>query len=154
MNLRPIPFAISLLLVTTTLLLRGEDTPDAPVKDREAENERADALEKAADYVVHYTDDGKFDIGVGRLNSVEGREWKSLKSVYFEQDELVSFFDRQRHKDLIVILFHKSSRGSDAVRKEVAKMNAYFKDRGYKRIVIQQLLAFGRPILSDITVTP
>ncbi len=150
MNTRTLLTFATALLVAVSSLLRGEDATPSPPDD----TERAFALEKAADFVVKLTDDGKFDIGVGRITSTEGSEWKGLKHVYFEQDELVSFFDLQRHKDLIVILFHKSSRKSEEVRKEVAKMNAYFKDRGYKRIVIQQLLAFGRPIYSDITVTP
>jgi hypothetical protein len=150
MTFRPFPLLTAMLFACASGLLRGEDAAPSPPDD----TERAFALEKAADFVVKLTDDGKFDIGVGRITSTEGSEWNGLKHVYFEQDELVSFFDRQRHKDLIVVIFHKSSRKSEAVRKEVAKMNAYFKDRGFKRIVIQQLLAFSRPIYSDITVAP
>lgn len=151
MTFRPFPLLAALLFACASGLLRGEDTPDAPVKDQD---ERAFALETAADFVVKYTDDGKFDIGVGRLTSIEGREMKGRKPHYFELEELEGFFDGQRHKSLIVVILHKSTRSQEEIKAEVAKLNSYFKDRGYKRIVIQQYLAFSRPILSDITVTP
>ena len=138
--------------------LKGE-TPEkgSPTSETEmpvSPDEEAFAVEESADIVAEHTMDGKFDIGVGRLVSVEGIEMGGRKPQYFDRDELVGFFNRQKHKEVIVLIFHKSMRNHEEDMIEVAQMNAYFKERGYERIVIQQYRAFGRPTLSDITTDP
>jgi hypothetical protein len=113
---------------------------------------KALALERSADLVVQYTGDGKLDIGIGKVTTADGQVSRTPKC--FPADELVDFFDQQRHKNLLVLIFHKSSRSDDEIKSEVTRLNDYFKDRGYKRIVIQQHYASSRGTHSDITVTP
>ncbi len=114
--------------------------------------QRAFALEKSADFVVQYSGDEMFDIGVGKTTTSEGVKIFSPRG--FPADELISFFDRQRHKQLVVVIFEKGVPFKGSQQDEVTKVHTYFKERGYKRIVIQQFRATGRPTLSDITVSP
>lgn len=104
--------------------------------------DRAFRIEADADIVVEYTGDGKMDIDI-----IQART-----PVFFDPDELIGFFDRQRHKKLIVVIFHKSTRDDTAIQAEVSKLNAYFKDRGYRRVVIQQYYGFSRGTHSDVRV--
>lgn len=114
--------------------------------------QRAFAREKSADFVVRYSGDDVFEIGVGTTTTRDGVEIFSPRS--FPADELISFFDRQRHKQLVVVIFEKGVLFKGTRQDEVTKIHSYFKERGFKRIVIQQARANGRPTLSDITVGP
>jgi hypothetical protein len=118
----------------------------------EEATQRAFALADSADQVVRYEGDEMFDIGIGKTTTREGVKGFSPRS--FPADELISFFDRQRHKQLVVVIFEKRVSYKGTQQDEVTKIHAYFKERGYKRIVIQQARATGRPTLSDITVGP
>jgi hypothetical protein len=111
------------------------------------ESERAFALEKAADLVIEYTGGGLFDIGVGRMKSSDGSPYRDPQ--YFSLGELGEFFDEQRHKDLIVVNFHKAASIRPPLETDIAMVNSYFKDRGYRRVVICQFRSWGRPIHSD-----
>ena len=107
------------------------------------ESKRACALEKSADLVVEFTFDGELDIGVG--SSRDGARYPQ----HFSFGELVGFFDEQRHKQLIVVNVHKGAPGEDSIQEAIDRINRYFKDRGYRRVVICQFRGWGRPIHSD-----
>lgn len=112
--------------------------------------DRAFKIEADADLVVEYTGDGKMDIDIGRLSTFS--DIQARTPVFFDPDELIGFFDGQRHKKLVVVIFRKSTRDDTAIQAEVSKLNAYFKDRGYRRVVIQQYYAFSRGTHSDLRV--
>jgi hypothetical protein len=114
----------------------------------ESDTRRAFDTERKADIAVEYTADRKMDINVGPRE--KHGEIVVRNPRLFEPDELIPFFDGQRRKGLVVVMFHKNTWTDDEENMEVARMNAYFRDRGYKRIVIQQFRAWGRPTLSDI----
>ncbi|MCW1924574.1 hypothetical protein OKA05_18565 [Luteolibacter arcticus] len=111
------------------------------------ESKRAFALERAADLVIEFTGEGRFDIGVGRIKSADGNSYRDPH--YFSLGELVEFFDDQRHKDLIVVNFHKAAWIRDSLESDIARINDYFRDRGYRRVVICQFTSSSRPIHSD-----
>ena len=111
------------------------------------ESKRAFALEKAADLVIEFTGDGMLDIGVGRMKSFDGDSYRDPQ--FFSLGELVEFFDEQRHKDLIVVNFHKAASIRPSLASDIARINDYFRDRGYRRVVICQFTSWGRPIHSD-----
>ena len=90
------------------------------------------------------------DINVGKLETSYGIT--SRNPQVFNPSELILFFDEQRHKNLIVVMFNKNTWTDAEEKTEIAKVNTYFRDRGYKRIVIQQFTSWGRPTLSDIRI--
>jgi hypothetical protein len=111
------------------------------------ESKRAFALEKAADLVIEFTGGGMFDIGVGRIKSADGNTYRDPQ--YFSLGELVEFFDQQRHKDLIVVNFHKGASIRPSLDSDISRINDYFRDRGYRRVVICQFRSSSYPIHSD-----
>lgn len=114
----------------------------------ERETQRAFETERKADIAIEYTAGRKMDINIGRLTMLGGTPARDPQ--LFDPAELISFFNDQKRKDLVVVMFHKNIWTDDEEKREIAKMNAYFRDRGYKRIVIQQFRSWGRPTLSDI----
>ena len=107
------------------------------------ESKRAFALEKAADLVIEFGGDGKLDIGVGTTSS-SGRNPQ-----LFNFGELVGFFDEQRHKDLLVVNFTKAASIRGSLESDITMVNCYFRDRGYRRVVICQFRSSSYPIHSD-----
>jgi hypothetical protein len=112
------------------------------------DTQRAFDTEKKADITVEYTADLKMDINVGPLT--KHGDIVSRSPRLFEPDELISFFDDQKRKQLVVVMFHKNTWSDDKEKMQIARVNEYFRDRGYQRIVIQQFRGWGRPTLSDI----
>ena len=96
-------------------------------------------LEKQADIVVDYSADRRIDIGIGE---VDRRGIRNI--VDHDPSDLISFFDQQRHKDLVVVVFAKRLRSHEDLSGEIAHVKRYFEDRGYRRISIQQAGAQGR----------
>lgn len=106
------------------------------------------ATVKKADITVEYTAGLKMDINVGPLISdgcVVARDPR-----LFEPEELIPYFNGQKRKKLVVVMFHKNTWGDAKEKQQIDKINAYFRDRGYERIVIQQFRSWGQPTLSDI----
>ena len=125
----------------------GMDYPDMATLRRHDDWD-AFETERKADIAVEYTAGRKMDINIGRLTMLGGTPARDPQ--LFDPAELISFFNDQKRKDLVVVMFHKNIWTDDEEKREIAKMNAYFRDRGYKRIVIQQFRSWGRPTLSDI----
>ena len=111
-----------------------------PKRKLHPETEKAFRLEKEADAFVEMTSDGRFDIGITDRNG--GR-------VDFQPDQLIHHFSQQRHKNLVVICFHKQAWPDEVLKERIESTNRYFFDRGYRRVVIQQYMGFGRPTHSD-----
>lgn len=117
--------------------------------------------------VVYYSADGKLDIGVCDESDVEPEVWIELQKkwsgddsakventkpylppVFFDFEQLREFFRFQRHKRLIVVIFHKRM-WDETIPDHVEKVRKFFHDAGYKRICIQQALGVGRGIYLD-----
>lgn len=109
------------------------------VAENESENV-INQLREKADYVVtsRFGKEGKkdeFDIGVGeKEKTVKG--FSGRKVVLFSPSDLVFFFENQKHKDLIVLnLFGYNMDGAERIDL-FKKHSAFFKDAGYKRVVL------------------
>ena len=118
--------------------------PIKPTKELEFSNEtkRAFDLESKADLVAWYSTDGKLDIGIGRTDKTQNLH----HPISFTLDELEHFFDRQKHKDLIVVTVAKNVWTDEELTGHVNRLRDYFIARGYKRIVIEQAYGSGRGI--------
>jgi hypothetical protein len=135
---KQITIAVVLLCFTTS-----GHCDDTPMLD--ATSERAFEIEKIADYVVGYTTDEKYDIGIGRI------EDNMRHSHLFTQYELEDYFGQLKHKDLIVVVIRKNKWDEDTARKHLKQINAFLFKCGFSRVVIQQGYGFARRILSDKT---
>ncbi len=102
-------------------------------------------LIESADMVADYTFRGRININVGKL------EGNVHHPITFNLEELEYYFDKQKHKDLIVIWFDKRAQvDGEKIQKLVEQLNKYFFQRGYKRIVLLQGLGDGVGLYSDI----
>lgn len=107
---------------------------------------RAFELEARADFVIGFCPrDNRFDIGVGRVDD-EGRHPER-----FAYAQLEHFFQSQKHRDLIVVIFNKNTCTNDEIQSRVVELNRFFFQVGFKRVVIQQGYGSGRGIWSDRT---
>jgi|GEM_PF-4515709 len=104
--------------------------------------ERAFELERRADLVAWYHTDGRI-----RIDSVSRQEIELEGS----PAELSGFFDQQQKKALVVIIVAKNVWDDAELASHLAYLNHYFTSRGYRRVVIQQARAYGRPTHSDIS---
>lgn len=111
----------------------------------DATTERAFEIENKADCVVDYTVDGKYDIGVGVID--EGCRHSHL----FDPNELECYFERLKHKDLIVVVIRKNTWDQETVAKHVDEINNFLFNCGFKRVVVQQGYGGSRGIWSDKT---
>ena len=115
----------------------------------QAVTQRAFEQEAAADFVAWYSTDGKLDIGVGRTDK------KGIHhSIRFSLGELESFFDKQKHKQWIVVGIDKHVWSDEILQKHVMRLKEYFVARGYKKVVIQEGLGLGRGILLEHEAKP
>ena len=108
-------------------------------------NEKAFRLERKADIVVELTSDGLMNIEVTERH---GNEY-GRNPIDFHPDQLIRFFDLQRHKNLVVVCLHKQVWPEELLKQRIESTNQYFFDRGYQRVVIQQYRGFGRGTHSD-----
>ena len=118
------------------------ETDDEHRRRFAAETAHAFELERSADFVANYSTGGKLDIGIGRTDKAK----KIQSSISFSLEELETFFDVQRHKDLIVVVVAKNTWSDKELQNHVAKLRDYFVARGYKKVAIQQGLGAGRGI--------
>ena len=102
-------------------------------------------LERKADIFVELTHDGLMDINVTEHHEKENRRYP----IHYYPDQLIRFFDFQRHKNLVVVCFHKQAWPEELLKQRIESTNRYFFDRGYKRVVIQQYRSYGRETHSD-----
>jgi len=117
-----------------------EDAPRTSKRNLPPGTAEAFRLEQKADTFVEMTSDGRFNIEV---TDAKGR------LLDFHPDQLIRYFDHQRRKDLVVVCFHKQVWPQQVLQERIESTNRYFFDRGYRRVVIQQYMSFGRPTHSD-----
>lgn len=123
-------FALSLVDSTST-----DPWPPGFIGINESERMRKyDADVDAADLDIVIRSDDKVDIGI------------TGKS--FTLEELKRYFRFQKHKDFIVITYDKSApRGS--LNDSVRDLKEYFKEAGYKRILLTHSHSMGVIIRED-----
>ena len=112
------------------------------------QTERAFQLAEQANFVASYDMRERMDIGVGALSA----DPVARQVIDFDLDELTGFFDKQRHKDLIVVIIEKHVWPDEKLAEEVERLKTYFIARGYRRICIQQASAVARGIHLDYRV--
>ena len=100
---------------------------------------------READFVIDYlTHLDKYNLGIGRIEN------DAIKSVLLDLEQIEPFFKRQKHKDLIVIVFGKNTWDAERRNKKILEINRSFFRVGFKRVVVQQASGgIGRQIWSD-----
>jgi hypothetical protein len=97
-------------------------------------NEDSKIFETAhqADRTLRCDSVDSIDIGLG----VGDRH--GITPLYFTREQIRNFLKEEKHKDLLVIWFHKGImwRGKDDVQKALAEMKDFVADLGYKRVLI------------------
>lgn len=128
-------------------VLANPPKPSLIVKARKVlfptETERAFAQERQADLVVFYYGSGEM-----RIEAVSGRRVNDDSPA-----DLPEFLERQKKKSLVVVIIEKQVWPEEELTRHLAHLNSYFLGHGYRRVVIQQARATGRPIHSD-TILP
>jgi len=114
-----------------------------------AVTKRAFEQEAAADFVVSYSTHGKLNIGVGPTDR-QGVH----APIMFSLAELERFFDRQKNKQLIVVVIAKNVWSDDELQRHVLRLRDYFVARGYKKVVIQQGSGASRGIQLEHETKP
>lgn len=108
------------------------------VPDREAETKRAFALEREADVVVFYDTAKELRL-----------ERPAQKQPFVSEAALLArLTERKEPKRLLVVILSKRHEWSDPKQTLFGFWQAC-KQTGFERVVIQQSLAFGRPILQE-----
>jgi len=114
------------------------------------ETRRIFGLYNEADMSIFYNPrNDKVDIDVGRLNKTEAGKILGRTPTTFTLEELEYFFGRQKHKDLIAVMFDKNILGRVELSHKIKKLNAYFFTKGYKRVVLLQGRGTGVGLYSD-----
>jgi hypothetical protein len=97
-----------------------------------------------ADLVIDYTYEGKFNIRHGKI------EENVRQPIRSELEDYELFFDKQRHKDLIVVWFDiLPQHDGETLKDSIEKLNKYFFKRGYKRIMLLLPSGDGVRLCSD-----
>jgi hypothetical protein len=128
-------------VTTGTCVDLGYYTMLGKKEDQEKWGKLVNELNKA-DITTSITIEGKYRIGVGRKNA-EG----VFVEVTFVIEELEHFFEKQRHKDLIVIRIEKRPKPFD--RKDTQNVADFFIRRGYSRVIVCVELSNGLQVIWD-----
>lgn len=99
-------------------------------------------LAEEADMVIDF-DPVKQTIDLGITQYSSGRK------VRFKMEDLEGFFDSQRHKKHIVVIFEKRQLAKPEMTKIIGVLKDYFLAQGYQRVTVQQYLAVGRGTYLD-----
>lgn len=106
------------------------------------------AEEAKADFEVAYSNEGKLHIGIGAVR--DGVQ----HVISFSFEELAPFWERQRHKDFILIVLAKGNRTEDERKALAKRLNDYFFKAGFRRVRVRQGLGgMGYELVSD-TINP
>jgi len=132
-----ISFTALLMMATATI------AADTNILSHDVTSERAFKIEQQADHVISFTADGKFDIGLGKVDN------NTRTPIYLDFQQIERYFTLQKNKELIVIVCDKNMWGDHTLKQHINSLNDFFFKCGFKRVVIQQGYAFGRGIWSD-----
>jgi len=101
--------------------------------------------EKKADHRIEYRMDDTIDIGVGEVR--EGVHY--TKS--FPLKELEHYFEHQKHKGFVSVLFHKAAPSNKSVDDAIAELERFFFSRGYGRVLFLGARGSGVQVYKDST---
>ena len=87
---------------------------------------------KNADFVAYYSTNKKLDIGIGP--SRDGVD----HLIKFDLNELERFFDKQKHKNIIVLVIESHRLSNEKIKTHAKTLYDFFIARGYKKVIIQQ----------------
>lgn len=99
--------------------------------------------EKKADHRIEYRMDDTIDIGVGEVK--EGVHY--TKS--FRLKELEHYFENQKHKGFVSILFHKAAPSNKSLEDAIAELEQFFFSRGYGRVLFLGARGSGVQVYKD-----
>lgn len=103
------------------------------------------AEEKKADHRLEYRMDDTIDIGIGEVR--EGVHY--TKS--FPLKELEHYFEHQKHKGFVSVLFHKAAPSSKSLDDAIAELERFFFSRGYRRVLFLGARGSGVQVYKDTT---
>lgn len=98
-----------------------------------------------ADFDIDYGHDGKFDLGIGPLR--DGIHYP----ITFTFEDLRYFWEKQRHKDFVVVTLAKADLDDTQWRKLAERITDYLFQSGIRRVRIHQAFGNGVGVLSDST---
>lgn len=99
--------------------------------------------EKKADHRIDYRRDDTIDIGVGEVR--EGAYYPKS----FPLKELEHYFEHQKHKGCVVILFHKAAPTTKSLDDTIAELEQFFFSRGYGRVLFLGARGSGVQVYKD-----
>ena len=89
--------------------------------------------------------DDTIDIGVGEIRN-GAQHTKS-----FELKELEHYFEHQKNKGLVTILFHKAAPSNKNLDEAIAELEKFFFSRGYQRVLFLGARGSGVQVYKDAT---
>ena len=98
-----------------------------------------------ADNELEYLRDGTLDIGLGEVR--DGVHY--TKS--FQLNELEHYFEHQKHKRFVSILFHKAAPSNKSLDDAIAELERFYFSRGYERILFLGARGSGVQVYKDTT---
>lgn len=100
---------------------------------------------KKADHQIEYRMDDTVDIGVGEVR--DGVQY--TKS--FQLKELERYFEHQKNKGFVSILFHKAAPSNKSLDDAIAELEQFFFSRGYGRVLFLGARGSGVQVYKDTT---
>lgn len=74
------------------------------------------------------------------------------KTAYFDRNNLVKFFDNQKHKKTVFVELCLFSETADKEEEYLNDWIKFLSERGFKRVIIVRNGTFGTSLLKDITM--
>jgi hypothetical protein len=102
-------------------------------------------LEKSADRVVWHDKAKNFDLGLGAITD------GARSPIEFNFDQIKSFLEGEKHKDLIVVYFDKTVMWNEKefVSERAREVSKQMLDVGYKRVIVLGAHSMGVHYVAD-----
>jgi hypothetical protein len=145
MKLSVIVHTLSMLIMSGGIAAELEPGFYSAFSDDREEIHKVWNEEKKADHRIEYLRDETIDIGVGEVR--DGVHY--TKS--FPLKELEHYFEHQKHKGFVSILFHKAAPSNKSVDDAIAELERFFFSRGYGRVLFLGARGSGVQVYKDST---
>ena len=98
-----------------------------------------------ADHNLEYFGNDELWVGIGAEND------EAIDLVTHPLSKLSHYFKTQKHKGLVVVMFHKNAPSKKTRKEAVAELNKFFFSRGYQRVILTGAHSIGTYVYSDKT---
>jgi len=143
--MKPSSLLLSLLFLSSSIGIVAGLEPGfySAFDDNGARFFEASNEQKKADHEVEYRMDNTLDIGVGEVRDGV-HDTKS-----FQLKELEHYFEHQKHKGFVSILFHKAAPSNKSLEDAIAELEQFFFSRGYGRVLFLGARGSGVQVYKD-----